>query len=53
MSGDHKGIDIGAETGTIIKSAMSGKVTLVSEEGGYRETFRNNRWRNIYFVCTL
>lgn len=36
ISENHYGIDIGAETGAIIKSAMDGVVTLVSEEGGYR-----------------
>lgn len=35
ISGNHKGIDIGANYGSEIKSAMNGKVTLVSEEGDY------------------
>lgn len=35
VSGNHKGVDIGAKYGTEIKAAMDGQVTLVSDEGDY------------------
>ena len=35
INGFHKGIDISADQGTIIKSAISGKVTQVSNAGDY------------------
>ena len=34
----HTGLDIGANKGTVIKSATKGIVKLVSEEGDYRKT---------------
>ena len=42
VSAYHQGIDIGADIGTNIYASMEGKVTLVSEEGDYRKTFRDN-----------
>lgn len=35
VSANHKGIDIGANTGTAIYAAMEGTVSLVSSEGDY------------------
>lgn len=35
VNGDHKGIDIAADSGTKIKAAMTGIVTQVSTEGDY------------------
>lgn len=35
VSGNHKGVDIGAKYGTEIKAAMDGQVTVVSDEGDY------------------
>ena len=35
VSANHKGVDIGANYGSDIKSSMKGTVTLVSEEGDY------------------
>lgn len=35
VRGYHTGVDIGAEKGTIIKAAISGKVVLVSSKGDY------------------
>lgn len=35
VSGNHKGVDIGAKYGTDIKAAMDGQVTVVSDEGDY------------------
>lgn len=41
VTGFHKGIDLAAEKGIPIKAAMEGIVTLVSNEGDYRKTFKN------------
>ena len=41
VKGYHTGIDLAAEKGTIINAAMEGLVTLVSEEGDYRKTFKS------------
>lgn len=41
VSSNHAGIDIGASVGTSILSAGNGTVTEKSEEGDYRETFKN------------
>ena len=38
----HTGIDIGRNTGTVINAAMEGTVTLVSSEGDYRKSYKNN-----------
>lgn len=35
VSGNHKGVDIGAKYGTEIKAAMDGQVTVASDEGDY------------------
>ena len=35
VSGNHKGVDIGAKYGTDIKATMDGQVTVVSDEGDY------------------
>lgn len=35
VSADHKGIDIGANEGTVFVAAMSGTVTIASGEGSY------------------
>lgn len=41
VKGYHTGIDLAAEKGTLIKSAMEGIVTLVSDEGDYRKTCKD------------
>ena len=41
VKGYHTGIDLAAEKGTLIKASMQGIVTLVSNEGDYRKTFKN------------
>ena len=53
VSGFHNGIDIGAKSGTVIKSAMEGTVSKVSSVGDYRKTYKNRKWRNSNFICTL
>ena len=53
VSGFHKGIDIGAPTGTKIKSSIEGTVSKVSSVGDYRKTCKNRKWRNINFICAL
>ena len=53
ISANHQGIDIGGNTGTAIYAAMEGKVTLVSSEGDYRKTYRNNKWRCNDKICSL
>lgn len=44
ISGNHQGIDIGANEGTAIYAAMEGTVTVVSSEGDYRKACRSNKW---------
>lgn len=44
VTGYHKGIDIGAVSGTKIVSSMGGKVIQVSSEGDYRKSFKNRKW---------
>lgn len=39
VTGFHKGIDIGAVSGTKIKSAIDGIVTQVSSKGDYRKSY--------------
>lgn len=53
VTGYHKGIDIGAVSGTKIVSSIDGKVTQVSSKGDYRKAFKNRKWRNNNFICTL
>lgn len=43
VTGFHKGIDIGAAGGTIIKASMEGIVTQVSSQGDYRKSFENRK----------
>lgn len=43
---NHTGVDIAANMGTPIKSATDGEVVLNSEQGDYRETFKNTNWRS-------
>lgn len=53
VSGYHQGIDIAANLGTKILSAMEGEVTLVSSEGGYGKQIRitNGDILTIYGHC--
>ncbi len=53
VSGFHKGIDIGAISGTKILSSTEGTVIQVSSKGDYRKSFKNRKWRNNNFICTL
>ena len=53
VSANHQGIDIGADTGTAIYASMEGTVTLVSSQGDYRKTCRNNKWRYNDKIRTL
>lgn len=50
---NHTGTDIAVNMGTKIISATEGEVVLASEEGDYRETFKNSNWRSKYYLCTL
>ena len=54
VSANHKGVDIGAEYGSEIKSAMSGKVTLVSEYGDYGKhvEITDNEVSTLYAHCS-
>ena len=49
----HTGLDIVAITGTVIKSATDGTVSMASSEGDYRKSFKNNKWRCNNNLCTL
>ncbi len=49
----HTGIDIAVNSGTTFCAAMSGTVTLVSNEGCYRDTCCDNKWRGRDIICTL
>lgn len=40
----HTGLDIAAPTGTIIKSATDGTVSLASSQGDYRKSLKNSKW---------
>lgn len=44
VTGYHKGIDIGATSGTKIISSIDGKVIQVSSKGDYRKSFENRKW---------
>ena len=49
----HTGIDIAVPEGTVFVSAMDGTVELVSSQGDYRKSCKNNKWRCKHTVCTL
>lgn len=49
----HTGIDIAVNEGTVFTAAMEGKVELVSSQGDYRKSCKNNKWRCYDFICTL
>ena len=53
VTGEHKGIDIGADSGTKINAAMSGLVTQVSGEGDYGKHLRitKNNVTTLYAHC--
>lgn len=53
VTGEHKGIDIAAASGTKIKSAISGIVTQVSSEGDYGNHIRitKNNVTTLYAHC--
>lgn len=53
VSGFHKGIDIGAISGTKIVASTEGTVIQVSSKGDYRKSPKNRKWRNNNFICTL
>ncbi len=50
---NHTGTDMAANLGTKIKSATDGEVVLASEEGDYRQAFKNTNWGSKYYICTL
>ena len=51
---NHKGLDIGNVTGTVIVAAHSGTITQVSSEGDYGEHLRitNNSLTTLYAHCS-
>ncbi len=53
VTGEHKGIDIAAQSGTKIKAAMTGIVTQVSSEGDYGNHIRvtQNNVTTLYAHC--
>ena len=42
VTGYHTGVDIASKSGTIIKASMEGIVSLVSNEGDYRKSYKNS-----------
>ena len=54
VSKNHMGIDIAANTGTEIKAAMDGEVTISSTEGsyGYHIQIKNNDITTMYAHCS-
>lgn len=54
VSKNHMGIDIAANTGTKIKAAMDGEVTISSTEGsyGYHIQIQNNDITTLYAHCS-
>jgi murein DD-endopeptidase MepM/ murein hydrolase activator NlpD len=54
VTGYHTGIDIGAEKGTTIKSASSGKVVLVSSKGDYGKHLKieDGDMQTLYAHCS-
>ena len=53
MTADHKGIDIAAESGTNIKAAMSGKVSVAEENSEYGKFIKivNGDIMTVYAHC--
>ena len=53
VTGYHTGIDVGAEKGTSIKAATSGKVILVSNEGDYGKHIKiqTDKIQTLYAHC--
>lgn len=53
MTSDHKGIDIAAESGTNIKAAMAGTVTVASEDDKYGKFIKieNGNVVTVYAHC--
>lgn len=49
----HTGIDIAVPEGTVYVAAMEGTVELVSSQGDYRQSCKNNKWRCNDIVCAL
>ena len=54
VSKNHTGIDIAANTGTVIKAAMEGTVTLSSTTGdyGYHIKINNKDITTLYAHCS-
>lgn len=44
VSANHKGIDIGVNSGTVFVASMEGTVTMVSGEGDYRKSCLYTKW---------
>ena len=54
VSANHAGIDIGADEGTVFIASMEGKVTYISEEGGYGNHvwIQNDDVETLYAHCS-